>query len=118
MRLNNVPADTRLAFAVEASSRITVALLTETDSQRYPAVSEALFTAAVEPALTFSATVKTAGTYYLVLDNEKGNAVCQVRVAFRAMRGTSPPPAAPAKPEDPPGEAPSRLRQRPDTHEM
>lgn len=118
VRLNNVPAGARLAFAVEASNRITLSLLTDADAQRYPAVTEALFTAAVEQTLTFSASVPAAGTYILVLDNAKGETVSQVRVAFRATRGPVKPPPSSSTPEAPSTDAPPRLRRRPDMHEM
>lgn len=121
LRLRNVPAEARVAFAVQASSRITLSLLTEADARRYPDVAEAIFTAPVERTLSFSVALPVAGNYYVVFDNRKGNTASQVRLVFRAARGQATEPAVPPSPPvptPPPADTPSRLRQSPGMHEM
>ena len=120
LRLRNVPAEARVAFAIQASGRIVVSLLTEADVQRYPAVTEALFTAPVDKALSFSVAIPAAGTYFVVFDNTRGAAVSQVRMVFRAARapGATPQPLPPSARDPGSTDAPSRLRQRPGMHEM
>ena len=121
LRLRNVPAEARVAFAVQASSRITLSLLTEADARRYPDVTEAIFTAPVERTLSFSVALPVAGNYYVVFDNRKGDTASQVQMVFRAARGSaveSPARPSPPVPAPPPTDAPSRLRQSPGMHEM
>lgn len=124
LRLRNVPKDAQLAIAIQASSRILLSLIGEEDAKRYPDVTEPLFTAPVERAMSFSVTLPSAGNYYVVFDNRKGEAVSKVRLIVRAARSrTDPvppvPPATepPASPQ-PPADRPSPLRRRTETHEM
>ncbi len=131
LRLRNVPKDAQLAIAVQASSRILLSLINEEDAKRYPDVTEPLFTAPVERAMSFSVTLPSAGNYYVVFDNRKGEAVSKVRLIVRAARGgpgafqANPPPAQqtplppPSPPAaQPPADRPSPLRRRTETHEM
>lgn len=119
IRLRNIPADTRLALAVRASSRVRVSLLSAEDAARYPNVAEPVFTAPVENAMSFSVTVPAAGTYYIVFDNTRGDAPSKVRILLRAIHGNDAGSATPPPPPDTPAEdAPSRLRQKPGMHDM
>ncbi|MBK8019209.1 MAG: hypothetical protein IPK20_22760 [Betaproteobacteria bacterium] len=124
LRLRNVPKDAQLAIAVQASSRILLSLIGEEDAKRYPDVTEPLFTAPVERAMSFSVTLPSAGNYYVVFDNRKGEAVSKVRLIVRAARSRAdpvppaPPAAEPPVSPPPPADRPSPLRRRTETHEM
>ncbi|MBI1397380.1 MAG: hypothetical protein GC151_15520 [Betaproteobacteria bacterium] len=116
VRLRNVPADTRIAIAIQASARIVVSVLGAADAARYPAVREPVFSAPVQRAMSFAVTVPSAGTYYVVFDNARGDEPSKVQFLMQASRqGSAPVPRAPREPGD---GALSPLRRRPEMHDM
>ena len=121
VRLLNAPRDGQLAIAIQASSRVLVSLLTEEDSKRFPQPEQPLFSAPVERSLSFATTLSVGGTYYVMLDNRRGEVPSRVSLSIRSEAATggrpaSPGAAAPSTESAPP--RPSRLRRVPQTHDM
>jgi len=87
VRLRNLPKDAVMAVAVQSSSNIAIALLTETDYRRFPRVQEPVFVGSVTRSLSFTVVIPTAGNYYLVLDNRASSEERKVKFLIRAQRG-------------------------------
>lgn len=99
MRLRNVPKDAQVAVVLQATGRLSVALLDAEDFKRYPAPKLPVFTATFDKRVTFSANVPAAGDYYIVVDNRHGDKPESVKIGLRARREASAPPAAGTPPE-------------------
>jgi hypothetical protein len=109
VRLRNLPKDTVMAVAVQASGRIGVSLLSERDYRAFPKPDEPVFSGSVDKTLSFTISIPDTGHYYLVLDNRRSTEACKVKLAIRAKRGAT----TPAPRSSPPGEepvAPEKLR--------
>jgi len=121
VRLLNAPRDGQLAIAIQASSRVLVSLLTEEDSKRFPQPEQPLFSAQVERSLSFATTLSVGGTYYVMLDNRRGEVPSRVSLSIRSEAATGGRPASPgvtAPPTESAPSRPSRLRRTPQTHDM
>lgn len=121
VRLLNAPKDGQLAIAIQASSRVLVSLLTEEDSKRFPQPEQPLFSAPVERSLSFATSLSVGGTYYVFLDNRRGEVPSRVSLSIRSEAGTAGRPASPgvtAPPTESVPPRPSRLRRTPQTHDM
>jgi hypothetical protein len=119
LRLRNLPKEAQVAVVVQATGRIKVIFLTESDFQRYPNAQDPVFVAPVERKLSFALTMPEAGNYYVVFDNTQGSEERKVQMLIRAARGTT----SPSKPSEPPGSMvppspPRPLQQKPQEHEM
>jgi hypothetical protein len=110
LRLRNLPKDAQIAVAVQATGRVVVTFLTESDFKRYPNPEEPVFTAPVERRLSFALVMPESGNYYVVFDNTKGTEERKVQMVIRAARGAAqvPAPGNPAVPGSvvPPGPPP------------
>lgn len=110
LRLRNLPKDAQIAVAVQATGRVVVTFLTESDFKRYPNPEEPVFTAPVERRLSFALVMPESGNYYVVFDNTKGTEERKVQMVIRAARGAAqvPAPANPSAPGSivPPGPPP------------
>lgn len=113
LRLRNLPKDAQIAVAVQATGRVVVTFLTESDFKRYPNPEEPVFTAPVERRLSFALVMPESGNYYVVFDNTKGTEERKVQMVIRAARGAAqvPAPANPSAPGAivPPGPPPPTL---------
>ncbi len=90
LRLRNLPEVAVVAVDVRTSGEIGVAFVRAKDPKEPPARLPPLFAARLERRLTFSVTIPSAGTYYVVFDNRKGEEPRTVTVQVRAARGTPP----------------------------
>ncbi len=96
VRMKNVPQGTVVNFAFESSGPCAVQIISEADAKRPAAQRRVLFAATLERKLSFKLTMPDAGTYYLILDNRRGDAARTIRVGIRAERGKG---AGPGRPE-------------------
>jgi hypothetical protein len=96
IRLRGLPKNGSLAVRVQSTGPINVVLLHETELARFPKPVRPAFAAALERRLSFKVTLPLAGTYYIVLDNRKGEQTRTVKILFEALRPRA--PKAPAKP--------------------
>jgi hypothetical protein len=121
VRLLNAPRDGQLAIAIQASSRVLVSLLNEEDAKRFPQAEQPLFSAPVERSLSFATTLSVGGTYYIMLDNRRGEMPSRVSVSIRSEAPTEGRAAVPGAATPAPESVqprPSRLRRVPQTHDM
>ena len=121
VRLLNAPRDGQLAISIQASSRVLVSLLTEEDSRRFPQSEQPLFSAPVERSLSFATTLSVGGTYYVMLDNRRGEVPSRVSLSIRSEPATGGSPANPGAAAPPVESVPPRslrLRKVPQTHDM
>lgn len=107
LRLRNLPRDANVAVVVQASGKLAVSLLNESDYKTYPRASEPVFAGTVDRQLSFQIVIPDSGNYYLVLDNRQSTEARKVKLGIRAERGRSSP--APDKPSLP---APSLERKQ------
>ena len=121
VRLLNAPKHGPLAIAIQVSSRVLVSLLSEEDAKRFPQPEQPLLFAQVERSLSFATTLSAGGTYYVMLDNRRGEVPSRVSLSIRSQAPVDGkavvPGAAPPAPESVPPR-PSRLRRQPQTHDM
>jgi len=103
LRLKGLPQGASLAVRIETSGPIRVILAREDEVQRFPRGLKATFSGTAERRLRFKVSIPAAGTYYVILDNRKGDAAREVRVFVEARAARKPKPAAP--PPRQPGEA-------------
>lgn len=96
VRMNNVPRGAVVNFAFESDGPCAVQVISEADAKRPASQRRVLFAAKLERKLSFTLTIPDAGTYYLILDNRRGDAARTVRVGIRAERGKG---ASPGRPE-------------------
>lgn len=86
VRLLNVPAGATLGVDVRTSELIVVVVVDAENVRRFPDVRRRLYRGYADPSLAFTLRVRTAGTYYLVLDNRAGATVRHVSVTVRWRR--------------------------------
>lgn len=101
LRLKGLPRGASLAVRIETSGPIRVILAREGEVQRFPRGLKATFSGTAERRLRFKVSIPAAGTYYVILDNRKGDAAREVRVYVEARRARAPRPGPAPKP---PGE--------------
>lgn len=99
LRLKGLPQGASLAVRVETTGPIRVILAREDEAQRFPQGLKAAFTGSTDRRLSFRISVPVAGTYYVILDNRKGDAQRDVKVYVEALPARKPPPRpAPKQP--------------------
>lgn len=101
LRLKGLPQGASLAVRVETSGPIRVILARESEVQRFPRGLKATFAGSAERRLSFKVSIPVAGTYYVILDNRKGDEARDVRIYVEALPGRKPRPRprpAPAQP--------------------
>jgi len=104
LRLQGLTQGASLRVRVETSGPIRVILAREDEVQRFPKGLKATFSGSADRRLSFAVSIPAAGTYYVILDNRKGDALREVRLyveALPARRAQPKPKPAPR----PPGEA-------------
>jgi hypothetical protein len=92
LRLKNLPQGARLTVRIESSGPIRVILARESEVQRFPGGLKPTFRGSVERRLSFRVAIPVAGTYYVILDNRKGNATRDVRIYVEAHSARKPQP--------------------------
>jgi hypothetical protein len=103
LRLKGLTQGAALRVRVQTSGPIRVILAREDEAQRFPKGLKATFSGSTERSLSFSVSIPATGTYYVILDNRKGDALREVRLfveALPARRAQPKPKPAPR----PPGE--------------
>jgi hypothetical protein len=90
LRLRNLPEGAVVGVDVQTSGDIGVVFVRAKDPKDPPARVPPLFTARLERRLAFSVTVPSAGSYYVVFDNRKGEETRTVTLKVRAARMTPP----------------------------
>lgn len=95
LRLRNLPKNTQVSVAIEATGRITVTFVNEADFKRYPNPVEPVFSAPVEQTISFALTMPETGDYYVVLDNTRGTDGQKVKMVIRAVTAASTPGTTP-----------------------
>ncbi|HWM42766.1 MAG TPA: hypothetical protein VNP36_10040 [Burkholderiales bacterium] len=103
LRLKGLTQGASLRVRVETSGPIRVILARENEVQRFPKGLKATFSGTAERRLSFSVSIPAAGTYYVILDNRKGDALREVRVYVEALPARRPPPKPKPKPKSEPG---------------
>lgn len=99
LRLKGLPQGALLAVRIETSGPIRVILARKDEVQRFPKGLKATFSGSAERRLSFKVTIPAAGTYYVILDNRKGDTAREVRVYVEALPGRAPrPKPAPKQP--------------------
>lgn len=104
LRLKGLTQGASLRVRVETSGPIRVILAREDEVQRFPKGLKATFTGSAERRLSFAVSIPAAGTYYVILDNRKGDALREVKLFVEALPARRPPPKPKPAPR-PPGEA-------------
>jgi len=104
LRLKGLTQGASLRVRVETSGPIRVILAREDEVQRFPKRLKATFSGSAERRLSFAVSIPTAGTYYVILDNRKGDAMREVRLYVEALPARRPQPKPKPAPR-PPGEA-------------
>lgn len=92
LRLKSLPQGASLSVRVETSGPIRVILAREDEAQRFPRGLKAAFSGSAERRLSFRISIPVAGTYYVILDNRKGDAQREVRVYIEALPARRPQP--------------------------
>lgn len=95
VRLKNLPQGAVVNFVFESTGPCAVQIISEADRDRPVKERKVLFAAKLERKLSFKITIPQTGTYYLILDNRRGDADRSVRVGIRAERGKGPAPPRP-----------------------
>jgi hypothetical protein len=99
LRLKGLPKNASLSVRVETSGPIRVILARQDEAQRFPKGVRPSFSGSAERRLSFRVTVPLAGTYYVILDNRKGDAAREVRIYIEALPPRKPQPKpAPKQP--------------------
>jgi hypothetical protein len=88
VRLRNLPQGASVTVAVQADGEIAVAFVGVKEFKETPGQARPLFAGRVERRLSFSLTIPSAGNYYVILDNRKGDDPRAVTVAVQAVRGS------------------------------
>ena len=101
LRLRNMPPNVALTVRVETSGPIRVILARGDDAQQFPKGLKPSFSGTAERRLSFRVTLGSAGNYYVILDNRKGDAAREVKIFVQALRAV-PPQKKPAPAERPP----------------
>jgi len=104
LRLKGLTQGASLRVRVETSGPIRVILAREDEVQRFPKGLKATFTGSAERRLSFAVSIPAAGTYYVILDNRKGDALREVKLFVEALPARRPAPKPKPAPR-PPGEA-------------
>jgi len=104
LRLKGLTQGASLRVRVETSGPIRVILAREDEVQRFPKGLKATFSGSAERRLSFAVSIPAAGTYYVILDNRKGDALREVKLFVEALPARRPPPKPKPAPR-PPGEA-------------
>ena len=99
IRLRGLPKNGSLAVRVQSTGPINVVLLHETELARFPKPVRPAFAAALERRLSFKVTLPLAGTYYIVLDNRKGQETRAIKLLFEALRPRAAKPSPKPKSE-------------------
>jgi hypothetical protein len=126
-RMPNLPKDATLAVAVQtsASGKLVVFLINERAYQRPPKPEEPVFIGTVERRLSFTVTIPETGSYFIVLDNRRGQEAQKIKLGIRAEAGRaaqqSPPPVLQPplqlQPQPPLPDAPSAAPPAPQKHQ-
>jgi hypothetical protein len=103
LRLRNMPPNVALTVRVETSGPIRVILARGDDAQQFPKGLKAAFSGMAERRLSFRVTLGSAGNYYVILDNRKGDAAREVKIFIQALRPAPPPKKAPPVERPSPG---------------
>ena len=99
LRLKGLTQGASLRVRVETSGPIRVILAREDEAQRFPKGLKATFTGSAERRLSFAVSIPATGTYYVILDNRKGDALREVRLFVEALPARRPQPKpAPRQP--------------------
>ena len=102
LRLKGLTQGASLRVRVETSGPIRVILAREDEVERFPKGLKATFSGSAERRLSFSVSIPTAGTYYVILDNRKGDALREVKLFVEALPARRPQPKpAPPRPKAP-----------------
>lgn len=103
LRLKGLTQGASLRVRVETSGPIRVILAREDEVERFPKGLKATFTGTAERRLSFSVSIPAAGTYYVILDNRKGDALREVKVFVEALPARRPKPQPAPAPKKAPG---------------
>jgi len=103
LRLKGLTQGASLRVRVETSGPIRVILAREDEVQRFPKGLKATFTGSAERRLSFAVSIPAAGTYYVILDNRKGDALREVKLFVEALPARKPRPKPAPKPKSEPG---------------
>ena len=103
LRLKGLTQGASLRVRVETSGPIRVILAREDEVQRFPKGLKATFSGTAERRLSFSVSIPAAGTYYVILDNRKGDALREVRLFDEALPARRPQQKPKPKPKSEPG---------------
>lgn len=95
VRLNNLPRGAVVNFAFESTGPCAVQIISEAERSRPAKERKVLFAAKLERKLSFRIVIPETGTYYLILDNRRGDAARNVRIGIRAERGKGAPAPRP-----------------------
>jgi hypothetical protein len=101
LRLKGLTQGASLRVRVETSGPIRVILARENEVQRFPKGLKATFSGTAERSLSFSVSIPAAGTYYVILDNRKGDALREVRLYVEALPARRPQQKPKPKPATP-----------------
>ena len=105
LRLKGLTQGASLRVRVETSGPIRVILAREDEAQRFPKGLKATFSGSTERRLSFSVSIPVTGTYYVILDNRKGDAQREVRLFVEALPARRPQPKPKPAPRAPGMEA-------------
>ena len=103
LRLKGLTQGASLRVRVETSGPIRVILAREDEVQRFPKGLKATFSGTAERRLSFSVSIPAGGTYYVILDNRKGDALREVRLYVEALPARRPQPKPKPVPKTAPG---------------
>ena len=95
LRLRGLPEGASLSVRIETSGPIGVILARQDEVNRFPKGLKPTFSGSAERRLSFKVRIPAAGTYYVILDNRKGDALREVRVYVQALPASKPRPKAP-----------------------
>jgi hypothetical protein len=99
LRLKGLTQGASLRVRVETSGPIRVVLARESEAERFPKGLKATFAGNVERRMSFSVRIPATGTYYVILDNRKGDALREVRIFVQTQPARRPQPKpAPKQP--------------------
>ena len=101
LRLKGLTQGASLRVRVETSGPIRVILVREDEVQRFPQGLKATFSGSAERRLSYSVSIPAAGTYYVILDNRKGDALREVRLFVEALPAHRPQPKPRPAPRQP-----------------
>ena len=102
LRLVGLKQNASLTVRVETTGPIRIILARQDEAERFPKGVRAAFSGTAERRLSFRVRVPVAGTYYVILDNRKGEEARDVRVLIDT---TAPAPAQPRPEPRRPGQS-------------